>query len=116
MKPEWLTWIEENMPEGLQNHMQAEQDWEKQWRQIKDAAIGGAMVCNSLRQVLRKYSEELGNMLTVEEAIDFINEAQTAMCECCMCRGSGVIDSGGFEPWGASINIPCPYCENMRDV
>jgi len=33
---------------------------------------------------------------------------------CSQCHGEGVIDSGGFTPWGQPIDIPCPECELAR--
>lgn len=27
---------------------------------------------------------------------------------CYHCGGTGSVDSGGFTPWGAGIDIPCP--------
>jgi len=29
---------------------------------------------------------------------------------CRECNGKGSVDSGGFTPWGASIELPCPVC------
>jgi hypothetical protein len=31
--------------------------------------------------------------------------------KCGWCNGTGVVDSGGVEPWGAGIDIPCG-CED----
>lgn len=28
-------------------------------------------------------------------------------CDCPKCRGTGMADSGGVEPWGWPIEIPC---------
>lgn len=30
--------------------------------------------------------------------------------QCPQCGGTGGIDSGGFTPWGAGIELPCPSC------
>ena len=30
--------------------------------------------------------------------------------KCKHCGGEGVVDSGGFTPWGSPINVPCPEC------
>ncbi len=30
---------------------------------------------------------------------------------CYTCGGSGRVDSGGIEPWGAPIFLPCPECQ-----
>lgn len=30
--------------------------------------------------------------------------------KCPECGGEGALDSGGTEPWGAPINVPCPFC------
>ena len=29
---------------------------------------------------------------------------------CSICNGEGVVDSGGSNPWGEWINVPCPEC------
>lgn len=29
---------------------------------------------------------------------------------CPACGGSGAVDSGGVQPWGASIGVACPAC------
>lgn len=34
---------------------------------------------------------------------------------CGHCGGSGVVDSGGFTPWGAPIDLPCPQCAAKWD-
>lgn len=33
---------------------------------------------------------------------------------CHECGGSGGVDSGGFTPWGAPIDLPCPSCAETR--
>jgi hypothetical protein len=30
--------------------------------------------------------------------------------KCHLCEGTGAVDSGGNEPWGAQIWIKCGYC------
>ena len=30
--------------------------------------------------------------------------------KCVSCGGNGVVDSGGFTPWGKAIDVPCPDC------
>jgi len=30
---------------------------------------------------------------------------------CPNCGGTGIVDSGGSEPWGKWINIPCGECD-----
>lgn len=43
--------------------------------------------------------------------------AQTALLKlqeekaCKTCGGTGGVDSGGFTPWGAPIDVPCPDCQ-----
>lgn len=33
-----------------------------------------------------------------------------------MCGGAGVIDSGGWTPWGSAISTPCPKCEEESRI
>ena len=33
-----------------------------------------------------------------------------SITSCALCGGSGVVDSGGFTPWGEGINVPCDRC------
>lgn len=30
--------------------------------------------------------------------------------KCPECGGIGVVDSGGVQPWGEFIDVPCPAC------
>lgn len=39
-----------------------------------------------------------------------------AVSTCPMCRGTGLVDSGGFTQWDTPINIPCPDCSPMREA
>jgi len=34
--------------------------------------------------------------------------------DCGWCLGTGIVDSGGFTPWDAPIDIPCS-CTYMED-
>ena len=47
-----------------------------------------------------------------EPALHIAQQANTAICG--TCGGSGVVDSGGQEPWGQFINIPCPECRKQQ--
>lgn len=47
----------------------------------------------------------------VEEIANIAQQANTAICG---CGGSGVVDSGGQEPWGQFINVPCPECRKQQ--
>ena len=35
---------------------------------------------------------------------------EVAVSSCLSCGGTGVVDSGGVTPWGASIDVPFPEC------
>jgi hypothetical protein len=48
-------------------------------------------VCNQLEVIFRQAIAEL--------------ESQEPKCE--WCDGTGIVDSGGTQPWGEAINIPC---------
>ena len=40
-------------------------------------------------------------------------EAMLAVRNACPeCGGKGAVDSGGYTPWGAPIDIPCGACRN----
>lgn len=45
---------------------------------------------------------------TLEDCPDCIR------CDC--CDGNGVVDSGGFTPWGQPIDLPCPRCNSKWDT
>jgi hypothetical protein len=38
-------------------------------------------------------------------------ESQEPVCE--WCDGTGMVDSGGTQPWGEAINIPC-RCQHTQ--
>lgn len=50
----------------------------------------------------------------MSETDDLYDKAKTIRCPYCGGRGEG--DSGGFEPWGAPISIPCPDCHGEGEV
>ena len=42
--------------------------------------------------------------------IDTLLAMVDALTVCAQCGGTGVVDSGGFTPWGAPIDIECSGC------
>lgn len=39
-----------------------------------------------------------------------MTEHELTEYKCPTCQDTGAVDSGGFEPWGQPINVPCPEC------
>lgn len=37
-------------------------------------------------------------------------ELESRRDKCQHCCGTGIVDTGGFYPWGASVIDVCPYC------
>src|SRR5690348_13722832 len=62
------------------------------------------------RRIISTLEDEWGDG---SEAIKLI-DAEIAALErgkiCQTCGGSGAVDSGGVQPWGAAIYIRCPDC------
>jgi hypothetical protein len=48
--------------------------------------------------------------LTRQSDKDCSVEGVVEQKDCPDCLGEGVVDSGGFTPWGAGIDIPCRRC------
>lgn len=50
---------------------------------------------------------------------DLCNELQDAiqgLVDTCICGGQGYVDSGGTDPQGHGINIPCEACGPYRRI
>lgn len=56
---------------------------------------------------------------------DMLNEQSDMMADvlvkhsdipCDECGGPGTVDSGGFSPWGSSIEVPCSRCGSSRST
>lgn len=43
------------------------------------------------------------------EVMDWLISGRTVKCQ--ECDGTGAVDSGGSDPQGKFINVPCPYCD-----
>ena len=50
-----------------------------------------------------KRLEELAELAAAAPTTDFVEPHPN----CPLCHGEGVMDSGGFTPWGAPIDIRC---------
>lgn len=49
-------------------------------------------------------------MDTIEDRVATLAILKKSREYCGSCRGTGESDSGGVEPWGAPIMLPCPEC------
>ena len=61
------------------------------------------------------YKKETGEIIFVIDSPtklwQYIEENDGLAKEGCYnCDGSGVVDSGGFTPWGTPISVQCPVC------
>lgn len=45
----------------------------------------------------------------LRRAVKWLDRSEEVI-PCPTCGGTGSIDSGGFTPWGQSIDLPCPSC------
>jgi hypothetical protein len=54
--------------------------------------------------------KESNNNITRQADKDGSVEGVVEQKDCPDCLGEGVVDSGGFTPWGAGIDIPCRRC------
>ena len=66
------------------------------------AVVDGGLTADSKRD---------GEFIAAAPAdIDTLLAMVDALTVCAQCGGTGVVDSGGFTPWGAPIDIECSGC------
>ena len=54
-------------------------------------------------------------MTRCDDCGKWLDTDAVALDKCTLCNGTGEVDSGGFDPQGHGINIPC-QCQAMDSV